>query len=224
MRSHFKNKMKRSDKGITLVEMIVSFALLSILVAASTVIISNVTVLYYRVRGENYARQISNIIITKITSEVTGAKYSNKNVAGNPRILNKIDGVNPDGNAIELYDRTNTKVRLYSENGHLIVHYPSITVEDDETKNRTDTDWNYDEKIYNGFSIEELYFVQADTYDNTDYAQKYGVTEFDMTNYPDNVVAVYMTLSSPQYGEFKIYRYVKIYEAPETGFVIDIIE
>lgn len=220
----YKRKKTKSNKGMTLVEMVVSFALLSIIVAASTVIISNVTVLYYRVRGENYARQISNIVITKITSEVSGAKFSTKNVAANPRILKKIDGVTLDGNAIELYDRTNTRVRIYSENGHLKVHYPSITVEDDDTKNRTDTDWNYDEKIYNGFTIDELYFVQADAYENTDLATRYGITGFDMTQYPDNVIAVYMTLSSPKYGKFQVYRYVRVYEAPETDFEIDIIE
>ena len=167
---------------------------------------------------------ISNIVITKITSEVSGAKFSTKNVAANPRILKKIDGVTLDGNAIELYDRTNTRVRIYSENGHLKVHYPSITVEDDDTKNRTDTDWNYDEKIYNGFTIDELYFVQADAYENTDLATRYGITGFDMTQYPDNVIAVYMTLSSPKYGKFQVYRYVRVYEAPETDFEIDIIE
>ena len=49
MNSFFRKKVNRKrfkNSGMTLVEMIVSFALLSLIVAASTVIISNVTILF----------------------------------------------------------------------------------------------------------------------------------------------------------------------------------
>ena len=55
-----KARAKSRNLGMTMVEMIVSFALLSIIVAASTVIISNVTVLYYKVKGENCINNAHN--------------------------------------------------------------------------------------------------------------------------------------------------------------------
>ena len=225
MNSPFMKKVNRDNKGMTLVEMVVSFALLGILVAASTVIISNVTMLYYRVRGENYARQISNIVITKVTSEIAGAKIDNKNTAANPKILKSVDGVDDiSGNAVRLFDRTDTEVVIYVKDGVLVINYPKIRDEENPDNNRVSTDWKYDKSIYNGFSIKELYIVQAATADNEEIAARYGVTGVVQNNYPDNIVAVYMTLDSPKYGEFKVYRYIKIYEAPETDFEIDIIE
>ena len=225
MNSPFMKKVNRDNKGMTLVEMVVSFALLGILVAASTVIISNVTMLYYRVRGENYARQISNIVITKVTSEIAGAKIDNKNTAANPKILKSVDGVDDiSGNAVRLFDRTDTEVVIYVKDGVLVIIYPKIRDEENPDNNRVSTDWKYDKSIYNGFSIKELYIVQAATADNEEIAARYGVTGVVQNNYPDNIVAVYMTLDSPKYGEFKVYRYIKIYEAPETDFEIDIIE
>ncbi len=225
MNSPFMKKVNKDNKGMTLVEMVVSFALLGILVAASTVIISNVTMLYYRVRGENYARQISNIVITKVTSEVAGAKVDNKNIAANPKILKSVDGVdNISGNAIRLFDRTDTEVIIYVTDGVLVINYPKIRDEENPDNNRVSTDWKYDKSIYNGFNIKELYFVQAATPDNEDIAARYGLSGVVQSNYADNIVAVYMTLESPKYGEFKVYRYIKIYEASETDFEIDIIE
>ena len=217
-------RKKHNNTGMTLVEMVVSFALLSILVAASTVIISNVTALYYRVKGENYSRQISNIVITKVSSEIAGAKFNQRNSAMSPKIHTKVDGADVDGTAIEIYDRTDTRVYIYAKDGILVLKYPKISDEEKPENNRVSNEWKYDQSIYNDFSIKELYFVQANTADNEELAAEYGLTGVDPTNYHDNVVAVYMTLTSPKYGEFKVYRYVKIYEAPETGFTIDIIE
>ena len=225
MNSPFMKKVNKDNKGMTLVEMVVSFALLGILVAASTVIISNVTMLYYRVRGENYARQISNIVITKVTSEIAGAKIDNKNTAANPKILKNVDGVEDiSGNAIRLFDRTDTEVIIYVKDGVLVLNYPKIKDEENPNNNRVSTDWKYDKSIYNGFSIKELYIVQAATADNEEIAARYGLKGVVQGNYPDNIVAIYMTLESPKYGEFKVYRYVKIYEASESDFEIDIIE
>ena len=79
--SLFKRKPNKENKGTTLVEMIVSFTLLAIFVSASVIVIANVTTLYYRVRGENYARQIGDIVTNKIASEVSGAEYSTRNTS-----------------------------------------------------------------------------------------------------------------------------------------------
>ena len=207
-----KIRSKSRNLGMTMVEMIVSFALLSILVTASTVIISNVTTLYYRVRGENYARQVSNILMTKITSEIAGAKYSKRNLSSNPKI-------SADSQSIELYDRTNTKVVIKASDGILDVQYPAIVDTIDAENSRVGVEWEYDKRIYNGFEIEELKFSQPSKGKNAEIAATYGLTDVNSSDYPDNVVAVYMKLKSPKYGEFSVYKYVRIYEA--TGEALD---
>ena len=207
-----KIRSKSRNLGMTMVEMIVSFALLSILVTASTVIISNVTTLYYRVRGENYARQVSNILMTKITSEIAGAKYSKRNLSSNPKI-------SADSQSIELYDRTNTKVVIKASDGILDVQYPAIVDTIDAENSRVGVEWEYDKRIYNGFEIEELKFSQPSKGKNAEIAAAYGLTDVNSSDYADNVVAVYMKLKSPKYGEFSVYKYVRIYEA--TGEALD---
>ena len=212
-----KIRSKSRNLGMTMVEMIVSFALLSILVTASTVIISNVTTLYYRVRGENYARQVSNILMTKITSEIAGAKYSKRNLSSNPKI-------SADSQSIELYDRTNTKVVIKASDGILDVQYPAIVDTIDAENSRVGVEWEYDKRIYNGFEIEELKFSQPSKGKNAEIAADYGLTNVNSSDYPDNVVAVYMKLKSPKYGEFSVYKYVRIYEATGEALGMESVE
>lgn len=212
-----KARAKSRNLGMTMVEMIVSFALLSIIVAASTVIISNVTVLYYKVKGENYARQVSNIVMTKITSEIAGAKYSKRNLSSNPKISS-------DSKSIELYDRTNTKIVIKVSDGILDIQYPAIVDAIDEENSRVGVNWTYDKKMYNGFEIEELKFSQPSKSKNAEIAAEYGLTGVNSDDYPDNVVAVYMKLKSSQYGEFSMYKYVRIYEATGEALNMESVE
>ncbi len=199
MNSFFRKKVNRKrfkNSGMTLVEMIVSFALLSLIVAASTVIISNVTTLYYKVRGENYARQVSDIVMTRITSEIAGAKYSRKNISSNPSIAS-------DSNSIELYDKTNTRLIIsVSNEGILNIIYPEIDDKIETENSRVAVEWKFDKNIYNGFVIEELKFAQPSKNKNAGIAEGYGLTGINSGDYPDNVVAVYMKLKSPKSGEF----------------------
>lgn len=221
MNSFFRKKVNRKrfkNSGMTLVEMIVSFALLSLIVAASTVIISNVTTLYYKVRGENYARQVSDIVMTRITSEIAGAKYSRKNISSNPSIAS-------DSNSIELYDKTNTRLIIsVSNEGILNIIYPEIDDKIETENSRVAVEWKFDKNIYNGFVIEELKFAQPSKNKNAGIAEGYGLTGINSDDYPDNVVAVYMKLKSPKYGEFSMYKYVRIYEAEGESFNMESVE
>ena len=221
MNSFFRKKVNRKrfkNSGMTLVEMIVSFALLSLIVAASTVIISNVTTLYYKVRGENYARQVSDIVMTRITSEIAGAKYSRKNISSNPSIAS-------DSNSIELYDKTNTRLIIsVSNEGILNIIYPEIDDKIETENSRVAVEWKFDKNIYNGFVIEELKFAQPSKNKNAGIAEGYGLTGINSGDYPDNVVAGYMKLKSPKYGEFSMYKYVRIYEAEGESFNMESVE
>ena len=107
---------------------------------------------------------------------------------------------------------------MYAEDGILKIYYHKITDENDSDNNREPVIWTFDKKMYNGYQIDSLDFAQACSSKNTALATKYDVTA--TTDYPTNVIVVYMKLSSPKYGKFTIVRYVKMYNAPETGATI----
>lgn len=212
--------MKKS-KGTTLVEMVVSFALLGIFVSASAVVISNVTNLYYRVRGESYARQVGDIVVNKVASEISGAMYDEVNTGLNPYITDDFEedtNISVDGNVITLYNRSQTGISIFADDGILNVYYHKIEgyKNAEEEKNRQAVNWNFDKKMYNGYAIKSLEFVPANSTENDTLAAAYGITDVNHADYPANVVAVYMRLESDRYGSFNICRFVKIYDAPEN--------
>ena len=224
--SLFKRKPNKENTGTTLVEMIVSFTLLAIFVSASVIVIANVTTLYYRGRGENYARQIGDIVTNKIASEVSGAEYSTRNTSSNLYIKNEADFKSKftqisddiDGNTITLYDRTGTRVSIFASDGILKIYYHEINDEINSDNSREAIYWTFDENVYNGYHIEELYFAQAASADNQTAASNFGIESVNTDDYPSNVLAVYMTLKSDKYGQFNVCRYVKVYSAPESGW------
>ncbi|MCR5849072.1 MAG: hypothetical protein K6G75_13285 [Lachnospiraceae bacterium] len=223
------NRIKRKDKGTTILEMVVSFTLLAIFLSASVVIISNVTMLYYRVRGENYARQVGDIVVNKIASEISGAQYNEKDSSSDPYIISGSDYKTEigypktiDGDAIVLYDRTNTKVGIFASDGILKIYYYPITDETDSTgaNDRKELYWNFDKNIYNGYEIESLEFAPADSAKNVGLASLYGISDTDISDYNSNVIAVYMQINSNKYGSFSICRYVKLYNYPENCVIV----
>ncbi len=223
---------KNAAKGMTLVEMVVSFALLSLFVSAAAVVIFNVTNLYYHVRGENYARQVADVVVEKVISEISGAKYNKNFTTANPKIytsssaVEEITGEGCVNSAIELYNRTDTKVLIYANSGILRIYYYEITDTRPgyEDNNRKATFWNYDRNVYNNFTIEKMDFAQACDSRNVSLANEYEIGEVpDTSAYDQNVVAVYMRMKSPKYGSFTICRYVRLYNAPADDCTITLI-
>ena len=204
-----------NQKGSTLVEMIVCFALLSLFITSSAMIITSTTNLYYQVKGETNAKQISDIIMEKILFEIEGAKYDDAFdlwEGDNPVVSNEWD-------SISLYDKTDTGVTLKALNGELLVEYAAINNSVDPTKSRVETVWKFDRKVYNQYRIDELYFVPGQQILSagakiSDIAE-YKVGNLSNLKYKDNVVVVFMKISSPKYGTYRTYRPVKMYYLPE---------
>ena len=214
-----KIRKNKSNKGMTLVEMIVSFMLLSIFVVAATVVIANVVSLYYRIRGESYSRQVGDILMTKISSELTGAVYDSGNELINPYLTAKDNNGNRvDGSAADLYDKTETHIRIFAEDGMLKIYYYPIEDGTDPDNDRTNVFWTFDKKVYNGYSLEKLDFAQACTERNETLAEEYGISDVNKDDYPCDIMAVYMKLKSGKYGEFTICRYIRMYNLPEKDY------
>ena len=206
--------------------MVVSFTLLAIFVSTAALIISNVTTLYYHVRGESYARQVGDIVTQKISSQIEGSKYSEINADLNCCIFKESELSAQDskhekisGNSIAFYDRTDTRIRIFADEDEGIVkifYYP-IVDETNSANNREGTYWTFDKKVYNGYRITRLDFAPANTALNESLASQYNITDVDKDQYPTNVIVVYMTLKSEKYGEYNICRFVKLYNYPEDS-------
>ena len=217
------NRMIEKHKGSTLIEMVVCFTLLAIFVSTAAIIITNVTNLYYHVRGESYARQVGDIICAKIVSEIEECNYNKYNDAYNPCIFEESSlsvGNNDsiDGNSLMLYDETDTKVRIFASDGILKIFYYPITDETAEEgpQKIASTYWTFDKKVYNGYEIKNLKFAPANNQLNSDCASEFSQGSVVPDDYPSNVMVVYMTLKSEKYGTYNICRYVKMYNFSEN--------
>ena len=215
------------NKGSTLIEMLVCFALLGIFMSAAAVVIANVTNVFFDVKGQSYGRQVADIVLGKITGEIEGAKISTAPGSyGQPLIYQTpADAAanNVSGFKIDLYDRTDTHIQMYAEDGVLKIRYFEInppkpkSTPEYQAGHRDEVIWTFDEAVYQGYKIKSLRFVPAnmgraanETIDSTIEDAAYDYT-YEEDEYPGNVVGVYLTLESPQYGEFYAYRYIKMY-------------
>lgn len=211
----------KKNAGTTLIEMVISFALLGLFVASSTVIITYVTNLYYHVRGESYSRQVGDIVVNKIQKEVAGALYTAGD--GYP-LIDTTDSEDEDitGNSISLYNREDTGMRIFAADGILQIYYFDITDMNNHDNDRKGVYWTFDKKMYNGYEITDLRFAQANTALNSQYADLYEVADTNPDDYGSNILAVYITLNSGRYGNFKICRYIKMYNYPDESFSVTV--
>jgi hypothetical protein len=181
-------------------------------------IITSVTNNYYYTKGETYARQVADIVMTKIESEISGAKGDNESIpyitsvaetAEQESEVIENDDKLSSGNAMDLYDRTDTHIRIFSNKGELMIYYYDVDLNDSD-KNLNSEFWKFDKKVYNGCEISSLTFSKI-----TD--EKDGERL-----YPYNVIKVDMTIHHPKYGDYSFTEYVKMYNLPEeTDKMVD---
>ncbi len=206
---------KKNNHGSTFVEMIVCFALLSLFMVCAAIIISSITTMYYNIKGEIYSRQVSDIVLEKISSEIDGAEYDEDITANNPIISDS---------RVELFDKTGTKVILSldtTNNKGLLIQYPEIVYIDkgikDQNKSKKATEWYFDESMYNGFVIQELSFYQGGNATTVANAGNYGLAGINMADYGENVVLVLLKINSDRYGTYYFHRFVRMYNYPQSA-------
>ena len=214
LRQISKNRIFKNNRGTTLIEMIVCFALMGIFIAAAAAIIASITALYYNIKGEIYSREVSDIVLEKVASELDGAEYFKTAFMGgvNPQII--------DNESIELFDKTDTYVNIgLDENKGIYVYYHGINATEDKDR-RNNTYWYFDEKMYNGFNITDMKFYgcgEATTdinFGSSVEASTYGLSGVNLEDYDGNVVLVLLQLHSGRYGDYTYYRFVRMYNVP----------
>ena len=198
-----RSKMKSDNAGTTLVEMIISFMLLSIFMVSAATIITLIANMYYAVKGESYSNQVADIVLEKVVSEIEGAKYDSKRKNDSVKIAS-------DNSSISLSDRTDTDLTLYAADGRLKIDYAQITNLQDTSLNRNATTWELAKDVYNGYTVNNLRFFSGSKVGTFANAKDYGLDP-DSVSYGDDVVVVFLSLHSEQYTDYKTFRVVKMY-------------
>lgn len=145
-------KAKKRTEGYTLLEMIVSLALTAILLASATVLLTQSLRLHERLRAATDALLVSEIILDKVTGEIAGAK--NNGYEGSTVVIAS------EGSrgcpSVTLTTRGDRRVEITSDQteegvGLLLVFSPTKA-------DPKETLWTLDEKLYQGYRLEELDF------------------------------------------------------------------
>jgi hypothetical protein len=198
---------------MTLVELIVSFALLSIFMVAASMMIASITNVYYEAKGTSYGLQVSNVIIGKITSELEGAINGNiisddfkdeegQSLSGAMLIADdKVEFTNSYGSHVSL-GLTDMDGKQY-----LALHYYQVKSADGTDDLYDAVDWTFDPNTYMGYSIKKLTFSRP--------GGDYGY----------NVIQIDMTITSPKYGDYSVTDYAECYRFEgivNPGSVVDV--
>lgn len=168
MLAHKLKKIQKEKKGATLVELIITFMLISLLVAGVSQMLIISMKVYHDLRGLNEVYQVSDTLLDKISGEIEGAQvgvsYGTEEDDSDTATL-KIEN---DHKKIDLYDRTGSHIYITVDRKKLLIYYYEVVSENEDGSRKTTryeaVDWKYDENVYMGYEIENLSFRRSDEY------------------------------------------------------------
>lgn len=131
--------LKRDNAGISLAELIVTFALTGIFLAAVAAVISSSVLIHSELTGAMYAQSVSETLLDKVTGELAAAKpVGSKAMVVGPVLR---EGENA-GKGISFYDRDGKKSCFLVEDGLLVME--------------AENSWKMDAKAYMGYRISDM--------------------------------------------------------------------
>lgn len=212
--SFFKKSLKavkENKKGVTLIELIVSFALISLFVVLSCQVISSALDVYHKIQSINYGRQVSDTLMDKIAGTISSAQVSNSRVNIENEDLNTkyTLQITDDMSKIDLYNGSGSHIyitKAVPDTGgdeQLVIHYYRVeSVQQNSSKKLVfePVDWTFDKKMYVDYHINELKFSLADPTGNV---------------YPKNVIKVELEIENSRLGKYSATRYVECYNFQE---------
>lgn len=161
MKKHLR-KIAANTGGSSLVELVVTFALLAMFSVAVVYVTGSSMNVYRSATGRAYAQNVCTTLLDKVTGEISGAQPGTEQQFGVVVMdRTKITGNQADylpyasGACVAFCNRTGSQVYIASENGKLVVHYRPV---EDNGKELKAVDWKFDDAVYNGFSIQSLNF------------------------------------------------------------------
>lgn len=137
-------KLKNDNAGITLAELVVTFALMGIFLAAAAAVISSSIMVHAQLSGTMYASTVSETLLDKVTGELAGARAEEEEAIRIGRVYRDGEDL---GEGVFFYDREGNPVCFVVEDGLLVMEGKDYFI--------------LDEKAYmgyriTGFSVEQL--------------------------------------------------------------------
>lgn len=131
--------LKKDNTGISLAELIVTFALMGIFLAAVAAIISSFVLLHSELTGAMYAQSVSETLLDKVTGELAAAKPIGSRAMVVGTVLFEGESY---GEGIFFYNREGNRSCFVVEDGILVME--------------ADQDWKMDDKAYMGYRIMDM--------------------------------------------------------------------
>lgn len=139
---HNKMNLTEDNRGVTLTEMVVTFALIGIFMAAAVSVISSAVLTHSELTASMYAQSVGEMLLDKVTGELAAARADD-----DWGILLGTTVTGPEeetyGNSAVFYDREGKPVTCTVQDGMLYFYYE-------------DSDWTLDPKAYMGFRITQM--------------------------------------------------------------------
>lgn len=187
-------------KGYTLIEIIVTFMLISMFLLAATVVTTSCMKIYIKVKSISTGQTVADSLTEKINGELSAAQKNTIDQEKSACLI--IDSAYESGsNSVTFINQKGIKVTTglledvageetkATENGKMLVfHYYS---------DKKDTDWYYGRPTYHGFDLESVMFSRlSDT---------------------SNVIRVDIVLKNPKTGyEFTTYKLIECFNLDES--------
>lgn len=148
-------KVTGDNRGTTLAEMIVTFALIGIFLLAAAGVISSAVILHSDLSATMNAQGVGEILIDKVTGELAAAQPKGS------RALVIGDGQSAGGTlgeGVAFYDRESNITRVFVRDGRLVFAYEEAVQinEYGEVLVSPKREWMLDDKAYMGYQISDL--------------------------------------------------------------------
>lgn len=202
---------KLNNAGLTLVEMIVTFALLGLFMVAATRVISYTVNIYYAAKGINMGLEVSNMVTDKVAGMMSGMRNDiemNLDTLGTTLTADdSFDGsvttttdfpvMNQDNSAIYFVDESGCPVRIGLKNdpadsdGYLQITYFSEDNSVPGVISYKAVPWYFAKENYMGYNVKDFTIEKAGA------------------DYPDNVFKLTCTVTSERFGDYTAERYIK---------------
>lgn len=195
IRRRIRRKLQRvllHDKsGMTLVELMVTFLLLGILMAAAIATLSPAMNVMARISNMSRAQGVADILMEKVCGEVGSATGQVQIDSGNE----KISYTDKKGRSVIMYAKeTDGEKRL-------VLHYRASSIAEGGAAAAKGVDWTFSKKMYMNQEIKELKFERKED-----------------TNLVKITLTVRNVKTGQTYKRTKI---VECYKLDDTGFIAD---
>lgn len=147
--------LRKNNRGTTLAEMIVTFALIGIFMVSAAAVISSAILMHSEMSAVMYAQSVGELLLDKVTGELAAAQNrGSKSLT----IEESSEPEGYDGAYVDFYDRDGRKVTMGVCDGRLQLHYDESAGTQDQGERIIDQEkeWQLDEKAYMGYRITEL--------------------------------------------------------------------